>query len=381
MVSLFSLSMAGVRAWVRRGFAADPLWVPLPDDIELYKVVQLIKRIDWDKFKEEEGPQAERSEWEILTGTLVKNEPPDEQKATRASRRPKPEEGSLLHKVLEYPQRLEKYALDTSDINALQSETSKQKNFVLGFPSDKRIQQCPEAELLEDLLRAHGKSMSELPLGKCWEVAKMLAIALKGVMATIEKNNNRGFSWERNLTPWVARWEEYHGTHAMPDEALAEEEIGESGWPDWQIDVQRESAVKGTWIVRKLSEDDPTDPDLLARKLCAGLYLWITSFKCGDELFGELFGEPYRFSQLETNLSFYLQESRVTQGKKLFTRILGDVDAPTTANKQMTQMASWIQARPHSLVTVPAYNGKETPYHSSTSPWPVFGLYYSAAFK
>lgn len=368
MVTLFSLFMTGVRAWVRRGFAEDPLWCPLPEKIELGRAVLHIVRNDWDKVHQVKVPQVEGCEWEILTGNLAYYWPQNEDKGT-PSIHPELKKGTLRHKAIEYSRRLEEYALSqASDINVPSPKPSARKKFVLGLPSNKATRQCPEVQLLGDLLEAHGESISNLPLGKSWEVAKKLAIAIKGVMETIEKYNNKGYKWERKLRPLGPPWQKC-STNAMPDGVLGEEEIEELGGPDWQIDVQRERAVKDHWIVRRISEDIQGDPDLLARKLCAGLYLWVASLECGEELFDEAFNSPEL-----TELPFCL-EPQYRQGDQLFMRIVGDCPA------RMTQMEWWMRASSGQLKTVPAYNGEKNSGNLASTVWSAFGLYHSAAFE
>lgn len=362
--------MAGVRAWVRRELGEDPLWVPLPTNMDLGRAVPHIMRNDWDTFKGGELPRSEGCEWGILTG-LLKDFDVELPFGATSSRRPVEEKDILIHKAWAYPRRLEGYALDPSENDAPGLEPSKQKEFVLGFSSDTRRKQCPEVVLLEDLLEAHdtGERVSSVLQDECWEPAQKLAIAIQGVMLTMRSHKSR-FSRENESVPW----------ERIPPHAF-NNEYDELQWPDWQIDVQRESAVKGTWIIREVSKDILWgDTDDLARNLYTGLYLWVASLQFGLQLCSEAAiacGDRELWDNYG-GLILLVASQQTTHDEQFCIRILGD------DIERITQMASWMRASPNALRTFPAHSRKGEsgdPENVDAIPALTFGLYYSAAFK
>ncbi|KAI9658259.1 MAG: hypothetical protein M1821_002392 [Bathelium mastoideum] len=331
--------MTGIRAWVRRGMAKDPLCVSIPDKIELVWVAQRIVRNDFDSGS---PPVSRDCEWGILAGLFE----PQLRDGTRINAGLDADtviDGTTLTEQLDRL-RDKKFALGFKSYSASDEDRTKDDRESKNHNGFEKTSVSPRVKAITDLISVAPK----LPRGEYAHVASKLATAMTGIIEFLEGPDGSGIRWIDSY-PW---------------------------WQDvWQIDVQESLGVKTSWILQPYRHDHGQ----LTSNLTAGLSLWMYSLICANNLLKPLYNRPGA-------LGDGVRLTSISSDR--FVRIIG-----STNSCNVEEMQRWIAS--DLLFDVPPYDcsqpsaGREfykaidmaDKMRRNLGRWPIFGLYYSTSFE
>jgi hypothetical protein len=182
-----TLTMTGIRAFVRRGLANDPLCITIPEKTELVWLGLCIARDDWQKVGKSNanGDSSVLSRdcgWEVLTGFLeprLENGTEDGISLCDLTLKEaqQPDCKCTLSDITHYVQQLNHFKLSG-------------EQFILGFSNSDSAElsqlACPKVNAVTDSISA----IPSIPLGDYADLASKLGDAIEGVTSIMELPSN-----------------------------------------------------------------------------------------------------------------------------------------------------------------------------------------------